>query len=97
MTAPKIALRLRAALTHAGVTQAELARRTGRNPSTVSHWIKGSRIPPSTTAAAIAAAIGIRAAWLLLGDGPMSDDTPTTGPARATPTRPKRAPKAKAA
>ena len=85
MTTPKIAQRLREALAELDVTQADVARRTGRNPSTVSHWIKGSRTPPADTVEDIAAALGIRAAWLSHGDGPMVDVPQPPAPTTPTP------------
>ena len=82
MTPNTVPGRLRAAMKATNVTQAELARRTEFNPSTVSHWLKARRTPPSTTIETIAAALGIRAAWLAYGDGSMRDG-PGAAKARA--------------
>ena len=89
---PVFSQNLPAALQHAGFNQRELARRMGVAPSTTSHWMTGRRLPDSEVIAAVARALGVRAAWLAFGEGSMVEtervDTvpppPARGPRRAS-------------
>lgn len=50
---------VRQALAHAGISQAELARRTGVSEPTVSQWVKGTRTPSMASMKKIADACGM--------------------------------------
>ena len=64
--APLFRARLAEAMAARGVSQAELARRTGTDRSTVSALLKpGTRLPNAQLAADCARALGISADWLL--------------------------------
>lgn len=61
------------ALEFRGVSQAELARRLGRDPSTVNHWLTERNKLGIEDCALVADALEIRAPWLAYEDGPMLD------------------------
>ena len=64
--APVFRTRLAEAMTARGVTQAELARKTGVDRSTISALLQtGTRLPNAQLAADCARALGISADWLL--------------------------------
>jgi len=53
----------------AGLTQTALATRCGVAQSRVSAWLKGESRPQPRTLEAIANSLGVRAEWLLTGQG----------------------------
>lgn len=62
--------RIREAMEGAGLTAAELARKTGKTAGAVSQWLDGStRSIKGDTAAALEAATGYRGAWISTGKG----------------------------
>ncbi len=77
--------RLREAITYAGVGRPEFAQVIGVTQSAVGHWLSARRSPDIDMLAKIAQFLGVRAAWLAFGDGPMIKATPrkisTTTPA----------------
>jgi transcriptional regulator with XRE-family HTH domain len=88
--------RLALALGEAGLSQADLARSVDVNPSTVNHWCSGKRCPKPDDTKRIAATLGVRAAWLLLGDGDMREtdaSAPAPPPAPAPKPRKRTAPR----
>lgn len=77
-----------------GVTQQEIADLLGVQQSAVSHWSTGRNDPSNDDLAKIAAHLNVRAAWLILGDGPMTaDQAPAPPPPTTTK---KRRPKSRA-
>ena len=59
------AQRLREALNNAGMTQGELARRTGLNKGTISHYLSGSYVPKQKAMSELAYALNVSEAWLM--------------------------------
>jgi transcriptional regulator with XRE-family HTH domain len=67
------------------VTQQAIADSLDVGQSAVSHWCTGRSEPDRDTVTALAGLLEVRAAWLLLGDGPMTDgDRPPVRPTRGT-------------
>lgn len=69
MSDPLFAARIRRILDETSLTQAELARMTGRSRAAVNHWLNGSGISPATVFA-LADATGYAARWIATGKGP---------------------------
>lgn len=61
--------RLEKALEWSGTSQSELARQLKIEPQSVQGWVKGKTQPRPRRIHAIAATLGVRAAWLATGDG----------------------------
>jgi transcriptional regulator with XRE-family HTH domain len=59
--------RLREAMSRTGISQAELARRSGAHVSSLSHYIKGDWVPNNCTLQNVAAALGVSPEWLGFG------------------------------
>lgn len=81
-----LADRLTAAMAHAGISQAQLARSCKVAPPSVHGWLSGkSKFLRGENLLCAAATLGVRQQWLATGDGPM---LPTEGerlaPAQAT-------------
>lgn len=72
--------RLVEALRATKTTQQALASRLGCATSSVSHWVNAHRGLSTGKIEDIAAALGVRAAWLGYGDGAMVDDVPSYPP-----------------
>ena len=67
-----LAERIKEAMTHAGMTSAELARAAGVKAPSVAQWIGGrTKSLKASTANAAAAALGVSVRWLVEGEGPM--------------------------
>jgi transcriptional regulator with XRE-family HTH domain len=67
--------RLKVARAAAGLTQRDVAEqlRPAVHPATVGHW-EGGRFKPSVEhVAALATLLGVRFAWLAVGEGEMRD------------------------
>lgn len=65
------AARLKLAMGEAGVGNPEVARVAGVHRFTVTFWRSGKQRPHRLAIAGIARALGVRAAWLRTGEGPM--------------------------
>ena len=63
--------RLRHGRRRLGWNQAELARAAGVGPATVKRAEAGATAPHPGTARKLAAALGVRVAWLTVGEPPM--------------------------
>lgn len=57
--------RLIEALSDKGWSAAELARRSGINKGTISHYLHGDMIPKQSKVGAMAEALGVSPSWLL--------------------------------
>lgn len=57
--------RLKEALEMRGWTASELAKRSGINKGTISHYLKGEFVPKQSRIGALASALGVSPAWLL--------------------------------
>lgn len=60
-----ISKRLTLLIDYLGISQRELAHRSGLTESAMCHYIKGDRIPHADAFVKIARATGVRADWLL--------------------------------
>jgi phage repressor protein C with HTH and peptisase S24 domain len=69
----KLSERLSFAMDRAGVSQAELARRVGMKQPSISAIVNGDTTH-TKFGAELAAALGVRFEWLVLGTGPMTSD-----------------------
>ena len=85
--------RLETARKRRRVTQQAIADHLSVGQSAVSHWCTGRSEPDRETTSSLADFLGVRAAWLLIGDGTMVDDAP----ASPSPTRPRKSPSPKRA
>ena len=65
MTENNIPKRLSLLINYLGISQRELAQRSGLTESTICHYIKGDRIPHADALLKIAKATGVRTDWLL--------------------------------
>jgi transcriptional regulator with XRE-family HTH domain len=63
--------RLRAILSHFGLTQSQAGELLGFRHSIISNWLAGKNEMPQSTAMAFQAALGVRWEWLLHGTGKM--------------------------
>lgn len=70
---------------------AELARLVGASAQAVNHWENDAREPDYETVERLAAALGVRAGWLVFGEEPMR--APGQAPAAAPPPARERADK----
>lgn len=61
--------RLELALNRARLDKGELAAATGKHPSAISRWLRGS-VPDFDNAQALADALNVSVHWLLTGNGP---------------------------
>jgi transcriptional regulator with XRE-family HTH domain len=67
--------RIKEAKESAGLSNADLARATGRSQGAVTQWLQGSVVSlKADTAAQIERATGYRASWLVTGKGPKRVD-----------------------
>jgi transcriptional regulator with XRE-family HTH domain len=57
----EVGARIRAARTHAGLTQLDLGNRIGRDHRTIHRWEYGTRVPSLDDLLLLADALGIRA------------------------------------
>lgn len=74
-----LADRLTTAMTHAKISQAELARRCGVKPPSVSGWLSGkSKFLRGENLLSAARTLGVNQQWLATGQGPMLPQTPST-------------------
>lgn len=60
--------RLAQALEQAGITRAELSRKTGISESLLAHYASGKATPRQTKLRIIAKALNVSPGWLLLGE-----------------------------
>lgn len=67
--------RLREAFEAAGISQAELARRTNTTPPSVSDWFRRGAMPSGDAMLRLPEALGVSADWLLYGTGPRERTT----------------------
>ena len=74
------ARRLREGLDVRGMTQAELAKRSGISKSSISRYIKGNWEGKQSAVYELAKALGVTEAWLMGYDVPMENDTPLAVP-----------------
>lgn len=74
------ARRLREGLDVRGMTQAELAKRSGISKSSISRYIKGDWEGKQSAVYELAKALGVTEAWLMGYDVPMENDTPLAVP-----------------
>lgn len=65
MTENNIPKRLSLLINYLGISQRELAQRSGLTESAMCHYIKGDRIPHADALVKIAKATGVRTDWLL--------------------------------
>ena len=65
MTENNIPKRLSLLIDYFGISQRELAQRSGLTESALCHYIKGDRIPHADALLKIAKATGVRTDWLL--------------------------------
>ena len=72
----RVATRLRNALAHCGMSQAELAEKTGINFSTISSYVSGRFEPKRTPLMKLAKALDVSPTWLAGFDVPMDAETP---------------------
>jgi len=61
-----------------GLSQAELAEKTGVSQPTVANWESGSHIPRRATLERIAQALSVEPVWLLSGDAGQASDAALT-------------------
>lgn len=75
-----LADRLRIAMEHAGITQAELARACGVKPPSVHGWLSGkAKFLRGENLLRASAALGVNQLWLATGQGPMRSGDQTPG------------------
>lgn len=74
------ARRLREGLDVRGMTQAELAKRSGISKSSISRYIKGDWEGKQSAVYELAKALGVTEAWLMGYDVPMENDAPLAVP-----------------
>lgn len=75
------------------VSQTEIAGVLGVTKATVGTWEAGRKVPDLHTIQRLADVLGVRAAWLAFGDGPMREVTPEEQERRTVvhhPTKPDR-------
>lgn len=65
MTENNIPKRLSLLIDYLGISQRELAQKSGLTESAMCHYIKGDRIPHADALVKIARATGVRTDWLL--------------------------------
>lgn len=65
MTENNIPKRLSLLIDYLGISQRELAQRSGLTESAICHYTKGDRIPHADALVKIAKATGVRTDWLL--------------------------------
>ena len=75
------ASRIIKAMTDAGISQQELANRSGINKSSISHYVNGTHEPGNKAAYALAQALGVDPLWLMgldieVHDAPTSETIP---------------------
>ena len=76
MPQPELGQRLRAARTNAGVSLAELARRSGLTRAAIRNIESGSSDPSTQTVQQLAKSLSISAAWLAFDvDGAVATDS----------------------
>lgn len=67
----KTALRFKNAMSACGLSQQELANRSGIGKSSISHYVNGSNEPGNKAAYALSKVLGVNPAWLMGLDAPM--------------------------
>lgn len=72
------------AMSHANKSQSQIAREIGKSTAAVSQWMTGNvKSLKADTAAALEKSTGVRAAWLVTGEGSMLDqDKSNVSPAQ---------------
>lgn len=65
MSENNISKRLSLLIDYLGISQRELAQRSGLTESAMCHYIKGDRVPHADALIKIAKATGVRTDWLL--------------------------------
>ena len=65
MSENNISKRLSLLIDYLGISQRELAQRSGLKESAMCHYIKGDRVPHADALIKIAKATGVRTDWLL--------------------------------
>jgi SOS-response transcriptional repressor LexA len=78
-----LADRIREAIKHSGMSQAQIALQTKKSPGAVTQWLDGTtKSLKGETAEALERATGYRAAWLITGKGPkLTNQTTNVVPA----------------
>lgn len=71
----EIAKRFRMAMENAGITSAELSRRSGVNKASISHYQNGSHCPHNDNAYKIAQVLDVNPVWLMGFNVPMKKET----------------------
>lgn len=69
----------------ATMTQAEVARRLGMDPSNLSKYLTGRLTPTRTLVNRLVVELGVSKQWLLDGEGPIYSEAPEAVPQRGTP------------
>ena len=75
----KTALRFKEALNICGLSQQELANKSGIGKSSISHYVNGSNEPGNKAAYALAKVLNVNPAWLMGLDVPMTLPEPAAG------------------
>ena len=86
----KTALRFKNAMSACGLSQQELANRSGIGKSSISHYVNGSNEPGNKAAYALSKVLGVNPAWLMGLDAPMEpsssgSDQPTVSASSVAP------------
>lgn len=64
--------RIAAAMEHARISQAEMARRFGLSPNAINAWVTGRNLPDTKHILQICRETGVRLEWLAFNKGPMT-------------------------
>lgn len=68
------AIRLREAMNDIGISQQELANKSGIGKSSISHYINGSNRPANKSAYLLGKVLGVSPAWLMGLDAPKKEN-----------------------
>ena len=71
--------RLQALINKSGSKPAEIARKTGVPPESLSRYVNGKQLPKGKNLLALAVFFNVNANWLLTGEGPMRLDPALEG------------------
>lgn len=66
--------RLKFAMEDLKFKQVDIARISRESASTISNYVRGEKLPSALALVAISKALGVRPAWLLLGEGPQTEN-----------------------